>query len=69
MRSTCRPRRSIGDYRNPDALPPGTVLIVGSGQSGVQLAEELLESGRAVTLATGRCGRLPRRYRDRDVFW
>lgn len=56
-------------YRNPDALPPGGVLIVGSGQSGVQLAEELMAAGRPVTLAVGRCGRLPRRYRDRDIFW
>jgi putative flavoprotein involved in K+ transport len=59
----------VHDYRRADALPPGGVLIVGSGQSGVQLAEELLEAGRAVTLATGRCGRAPRRYRGRDFFW
>jgi putative flavoprotein involved in K+ transport len=56
-------------YRNPDMLPPGGVLLVGSGQSGVQLAEELQEAGRAVTLSVGRCGRAPRRYRDRDLFW
>jgi putative flavoprotein involved in K+ transport len=59
----------VHDYRNAEALPPGGVLVIGSGQSGVQLAEELLEAGRAVTLATGTCGRAPRRYRDRDVFW
>src|SRR4051794_18592977 len=35
------------DYRNPDALPPGGVLLIGSGQTGVQLAQELLEIGRA----------------------
>jgi putative flavoprotein involved in K+ transport len=56
-------------YRNPDALPPGGVLVVGTGQTGVQLAEELFEAGRAVTLSVGHCGRVPRRYRDRDYFW
>jgi putative flavoprotein involved in K+ transport len=56
-------------YRNPDALPPGGVLLVGSGQTGVQLAEELMAAGRAVTMAVGRCGRVPRRYRGKDVFW
>ena len=57
------------DYRNPGQLPPGGVLIVGSGQTGVQLAEELHEAGRAVALSVGRCGRAPRRYRGHDVFW
>src|SRR5215210_3113797 len=57
------------DYRNPDQLPPGGVLVVGTGQSGVQLAEELHEAGRPVTLSVGRCGRAPRRYRGRDLFW
>ncbi|MFL5679165.1 MAG: NAD(P)-binding domain-containing protein [Chloroflexota bacterium] len=57
------------DYRNPDQLPPGGVLLIGSGQSGVQLAEELHEAGRPVTLSIGRCGRAPRTYRGRDVFW
>jgi putative flavoprotein involved in K+ transport len=56
-------------YRNPSQLPSGGVLIVGSGQSGVQLAEELQEAGRQVCLAVGRCGRSPRRYRGHDVFW
>ena len=55
-------------YRNAAALPPGGVLVVGSGQTGVQLAEELEEAGRRVVLATGRCGRAPRRYRGRDIF-
>ncbi len=59
----------VNDYRRPAALPPGGVLLVGSGQSGVQLAEELSEAGRPVTMAVGRCGRAPRRYRGRDVFW
>jgi putative flavoprotein involved in K+ transport len=56
-------------YRNPEGLPPGGVLLIGSGQTGVQLAEELMAAGRPVWMAVGRCGRVPRRYRDRDVFW
>jgi putative flavoprotein involved in K+ transport len=56
-------------YRNESQLPPGGVLIVGSGQTGVQLAEELHEAGREVTLSLGRCGRAPRRYRGYDWFW
>jgi putative flavoprotein involved in K+ transport len=54
-------------YRHEDALPPGAVLIVGSGQSGVQIAEELAEAGRHVYLSVGSAGRLPRRYRGRDI--
>jgi putative flavoprotein involved in K+ transport len=57
------------DYRNPEQMPPGGVLIVGSGQTGVQLAEELHEAGRDVTLSVGRCGRAPRRYRGYDNFF
>jgi putative flavoprotein involved in K+ transport len=45
------------------------VLVVGSGQTGVQLAEELHAAGRSVTLSVGHCGRVPRRYRGRDIFW
>jgi putative flavoprotein involved in K+ transport len=56
-------------YQNPDQLPPGGVLVVGSGQTGMQLAEELHEAGREVVLSTGRCGRVPRRYRGYDIFW
>jgi putative flavoprotein involved in K+ transport len=57
-------------YRRPGQLPPGTVLVVGSGQSGCQIAEELHRSGREVVLCTGRAGRLPRRYRGRDcIAW
>ena len=59
----------VHGYRNAGELPDGGVLIVGSGQSGVQLAEELQAAGRPVTMAVGRCGRVPRRYRDRDIFW
>lgn len=56
-------------YRNSSQLPPGSVLIVGSGQTGVQLAEELQAAGREVTLSVGHCGRAPRRYRGYDYFW
>jgi len=57
------------DYRNAASLPEGGVLVVGTGQTGVQLAEELHDAGRAVTLSVGHCGRAARRYRDRDWFW
>jgi hypothetical protein len=59
----------VHDYRRPAQLPPGGVLIVGSGQSGVQLTEELVEAGRPVTLAVGHCWRAPRTYRTKDIFW
>lgn len=56
-------------YRNPAQLPPGPALVVGSGQSGAQIALELMESGRQVYLCVGSAGRLPRRYRQRDGMW
>ncbi len=56
-------------YRNPDQLPPGGVLVVGTGASGAQIAEELLAAGRRVHLSVSRHRRIPRRYRGRDVFW
>ena len=56
-------------YRNPGQLPPGNVLVVGAGSSGAQIAEELLASGRGVTLSVGPHGRPPRRYRGRDFVW
>ena len=56
-------------YTNPDQLPPGAVLVVGSGASGAQIAEELLRAGRRVYLSVGRHSRLPRRYRGRDLIW
>jgi putative flavoprotein involved in K+ transport len=56
------------DYRNAAALPPGAVVIVGSGQSGCQIAEELLSAGRQVYLCTSIVGRAPRRYRGRDLL-
>jgi putative flavoprotein involved in K+ transport len=55
-------------YRDPDALPSGAVLVVGSAQSGCQIADELNRAGREVILATGSSGRLPRRYRGRDII-
>jgi putative flavoprotein involved in K+ transport len=55
-------------YRSQSTLPDGAVLVVGSGQTGVQLAEELFEAGRQVYIAVGSAGRIPRRYRGRDIF-
>jgi putative flavoprotein involved in K+ transport len=57
------------DYRNPQRLPPGGVLVVGASATGVQLADEIQRSGRQVTLAVGEHVRLPRTYRGRDVLW
>jgi putative flavoprotein involved in K+ transport len=58
-----------GSYRNPGALPPGAVLVVGTGNSGSQIAEELHRAGRTVYLSVGYSGFPLRRYRDRDVVW
>lgn len=55
-------------YRNPDQISDGAVLIVGSAQSGTQIAEELHEDGRKVFLSTGKAGRVQRRYRGRDII-
>ena len=57
------------DYRNPDHLAEGRVLVVGASATGLQLAAELLASGRPVTLSVGEHVRLPRTYRGRDVLW
>jgi putative flavoprotein involved in K+ transport len=57
------------DYGSPAKLPPGNVLIVGSGQTGCQLAEELHEAGRKVFLACGRCPWIPRRLDGHDLVW
>jgi len=56
------------DYRNPAQLPEGAVLVVGSGQSGCQVADDLMRDGRETHLCVGRAGRLPRRYRGRDIL-
>jgi Pyridine nucleotide-disulphide oxidoreductase len=57
------------EYTHPAALPPGAVLVVGSGQTGCQLAEEIHQSGRKVFLACGRCVWVPRRLHSRDAVW
>ncbi|HNV12024.1 MAG TPA: SidA/IucD/PvdA family monooxygenase, partial [Propionibacteriaceae bacterium] len=65
------PRVTVVDasqYRNPESLPAGAVLVVGSGQTGCQLAEELLTSGRRVVQACGRAPWMPRRIGGRDTF-
>ena len=59
---------TTGNYRQPSQLPPGAVLVVGSAQSGCQIAEDLLDAGREVYLATGKVGRAPRRLRGRDTL-
>ncbi len=56
-------------YRNPEQLPSGAVLVVGAGSSGVQIADELRQSGRPVYLSVGPHDRPPRRYRGRDFCW
>lgn len=61
-------RIHTSEYRRPSQLPPGAVLIIGSGQSGCQIAEELLAAGRRVYLSVGRCPWVPRRYRGRDFM-
>ena len=57
------------DYRNPEGLPPGAVLVVGAGPSGQQIADELARAGRRVFIAVGRHRPLPRRYRGYDAYW
>lgn len=59
----------VGTYTNPDALQDGAVLIVGSGQTGVQLGEELLKAGRKVFIATSKVPGTVRSYRGEDVFF
>lgn len=61
-------RMASGQYRNPDSLPPGAVLVVGSAQSGCQIARDLYQAGRRVFLCVGSTGRAPRRYRGKDLF-
>ncbi len=57
------------DYRNPQQLPEGAVLVVGAGSSGVQIADELLRAGKQVYLSVGAHDRPPRAYRNRDFCW
>lgn len=60
---------AAAEYHNPGALAPGAVLVAGAGQSGMQIAEELYQSGRTVYLAVSGAPRVPRRYRGHDIFW
>ena len=55
------------DYRRPNQIPEGASLIVGTGQSGVQIMEDLVRDGRKVHLAVGPAPRSPRKYRGRDA--
>lgn len=57
------------DYRNPQQLPEGAVLVVGAGSSGVQIADELQGAGKKVYLSVGAHDRPPRAYRNRDFCW
>ena len=63
------PQRLAEEYGNPDAIPPGAVLIIGSGQTGCQIAEELREAGRKVFLSCGRAPWAPRFMGGRDLVW
>ena len=57
------------EYKNFNQLPPGGVMVVGSGQSGAQIAEDLLINGMDVSLALSKCGRRLRSYRGKDSSW
>lgn len=63
------PQIDVEQYRSPAELPSGAILIVGSGQSGCQIAEEMIGSGREVFLACGRAAWLTRRIGDHDLVW
>jgi putative flavoprotein involved in K+ transport len=60
---------TAADYRNPDQLEHGGVLVVGAAATGIQLADEIHRSGRPVTLAVGGHVRAPRTYRGMDIMW
>jgi putative flavoprotein involved in K+ transport len=62
-------RLAAADYRNPDQLEAGGVMVVGAASTGVQLAEEIHQSGRPVILAVGGHVRMPRVYRGMDIMW
>ena len=63
------PQMDVDVYRNEGALPPGRVLVVGSGQSGAQISEELREAGREVVLACGKAAWVRRRLGGHDIVW
>jgi putative flavoprotein involved in K+ transport len=56
-------------HRNSQSLPPGAVLVIGTGNSGCQIAEELCHAGRSVYLSVSPHRRTPRRYRGKDCIW
>jgi putative flavoprotein involved in K+ transport len=56
-------------YRNPAQLPDGGVLVVGASATGVQLADEIRQTGRRVIVSVGEHVRLPRTYRGQDILW
>ena len=58
----------VKDYRNPGQLPKGAVLIIGGGQSGCQVAEDIVAASKKVYLSTSRVGRVPRSYRGLDIL-
>jgi putative flavoprotein involved in K+ transport len=57
-----------GEYRSPEQLPPGALLVVGSAQSGVQIAEDLVDAGKKVFLSTSMVPRVPGTYRGKDII-
>lgn len=65
----CVESRTPFQYRNPEDLPDGGVLVVGASATGVQLADEIRRSGRRVMLSVGEHVRMPRVYRGRDIQW
>ncbi len=60
---------TTAEYRNPERLEEGGVMVVGAAASGAQIADEIHRSGRPVTLAVGEHVRAPRTYRGRDIQW
>ncbi|MEJ2616082.1 MAG: NAD(P)/FAD-dependent oxidoreductase [Ignavibacteriaceae bacterium] len=56
------------EYHNASELQPGAVVVVGSGQTGCQIAEDLISAGKDVYLCTSKVGRAPRRYRGKDIL-
>jgi putative flavoprotein involved in K+ transport len=56
------------DYRSASQLPEGAVLVIGSAQSGCQIAEDLISAGRKVYLSSSMVARIPRRYRGKDII-
>jgi putative flavoprotein involved in K+ transport len=57
------------DYRSPEQVLPGGILVVGASATGAQLAHELAAAGRRVVLSVSEHVRMPRSYRGRDIFW